>query len=98
MNILVAANQFNIAILHGYKFGNNVNVPELIVKRRQNQIRTIHVKPCNDFHLLKTFPKLFPLNLQSTSLFLNQTNGLIFCFSFHSLEMIKYGERHYITI
>lgn len=42
------ANSTTVAILHGSKFNQDVELPEMILKRqRKNQIKTYTVKPCN---------------------------------------------------
>jgi hypothetical protein len=45
-NIIIVLNSNTVTVLHGYRFNQEVEIPEMILKKhRKNQIKTLMVKP-----------------------------------------------------
>lgn len=106
-NILIAANANTVVIIHGQKFDEEVQVNEILLRRtRRNHMKmdkiysndakinlglmhSKNMKIEEDFH---KYAKINIIGGFSCSIFINQNNGNILCFSFKTIERQKEKE------
>jgi hypothetical protein len=85
-NVIVVASSSTYVVLHGYTF-EQVKVPEMVLKKQKNGIKTTMIKPCSQLSELVELQKMPRLtNEISCSFFINQNNGSITCLSFKSIQ------------
>lgn len=85
-NVLITANANTVVLVHGYKFDPEAQVSEVVLQRtRRNHIKIDKIQPsCRHEEEGQRYSGSL-VGAISCSIFLNQNNGTILCFSFRSV-------------